>query len=75
MSCNIDCKVTKDIIWIFQHNSRLRFVLLFSLIIQTDVMYLDFKKAFDSVAHNELLVSLGTLGNGLEDISLLGFSA
>ena len=34
---------------------------------QTDVIHLDFKKAFDSVAHNELLLKLwhiGILGNG-----------
>ncbi len=29
---------------------------------QTDVIYLDFKKAFDRVAHNELLYKLWTLG-------------
>ena len=29
---------------------------------QTDVIYLDFKKAFDSIAHNELLVKLWSFG-------------
>jgi hypothetical protein len=29
---------------------------------QTDVIYLDFKKAFDSVSHNELLVNIWSFG-------------
>ena len=31
---------------------------------QTDVVYLDFKKAFDRVAHNELLFKLHSTGIG-----------
>ena len=34
----------------------------FSSMSQTDVIYLDFKKAFDSVAQNELLVKLWSFG-------------
>ena len=30
--------------------------------VQTDVIYLDFKKAFDSVAHSELLGKLWSFG-------------
>ena len=43
---------------------------------QTDVIYLDFKKAFDGASYNELLLNFGLLvskgifGNGLEFTSL-----
>jgi len=40
----------------------LMFNTIFSTDNQTDVVYLDFRKVFDSVPHNELLLKLHTIG-------------
>ena len=40
----------------------LSFSIIFSSKSQTDVVYLDFRKAFDSVAHNEVLLKLWKFG-------------
>ena len=49
-----------------KHSSTQQLLSFLNIILQsnsqTDVIYLDFKKAFDSVSHNELLVKLWSIG-------------
>ena len=78
----VNQSITSTQFGFLRKHSALQQLLLFQNYIRnssgcTDVVYLDFKKTFNSVAHNELFLSCGllaslkTYGNGSEVISSL----
>ena len=61
----VNCTISTKQFGFLRNHSTLQQLLIFCESFcnsQTDVVYLDFKKAFDSVSHNELLFKLWSFG-------------